>query len=279
MKLPHTVRLAETEPDYPIFEILHPKCTARVALHGAHVMSWKPADEKEVLYLSPNAVFNEGKAIRGGIPICWPWFSNHPDDPDQPSHGLVRARFWELLAVTEDSSGVTLRFRFRDGVWNVEVTVHAGEALEVSLRSKNVSSAPIEISGALHTYLAVADIRQVRVTNLNECGYLDTVGEPEVRVQNGDVTFDGEVDRIYDSANSTILMDEVFERTVLIEKSGSTSTVVWNPWKKKAAALGDLPDQGYRRFCCIEAAIVNDRAETVMPGCSHVLMTRISVKK
>jgi len=109
--------------------------------------------------------------------------------------------------------------------------------------------------------------------------YADTVGEPEVRVQNGDVTFDEEVDRIYDSTSSTVLMDLISGRTVLIEKSGSTSTVVWNPWQEKAAALGDLPDDDYRRFCCIEAAISNDSAETVLPECSHVLMTRIGVKK
>ena len=279
MNLPDTVRLTEPVLGYPIFEILHSKCTARVALHGAHVMSWKPVNEEEVLYLSPNAVFKEGKAIRGGIPICWPWFGKHPDDPEQPPHGLVRERFWELLEAAEDSSGVTLRFGFRDGVWSAEVTIHAGAALQVSLRSKNVSSAPIVISGALHTYLGVSDIGQARVVNLNECGYLDTVGEPEMRVQNGDVTFDGEVDRSYDSACSTILMDELSGRTVLIEKSGSTSTVVWNPWMEKAAALGDLPDEDYRRFCCIEAAIANDRAETVMPGCSHVLITRIRLQQ
>jgi len=279
MKLPDTVRLTEPVPGYPVFEILHPKCTARVALHGAHVMSWQPTGEEEVLYLSPNAAFTEGKAIRGGIPICWPWFGQHPNDAEQPPHGLVRTCFWELLDATENSSGVTMRFGFRNGAYNAEATVEAGEALEVSLRSNNVSDTPMVISGALHTYIGVTDIGQARVVNLNEYGYLDTVGEPEVRVQNGDVIFEGEVDRIYDSTSSTILMDGLSGRTVFIEKSGSTSTVVWNPWKEKAAALGDLPDDDYRRFCCIEAAIANNNAEIVMPGGSHVLATRIRLKQ
>jgi len=278
-KLPASVRLVEVTPGYPVFEIDHPKCTARVALHGAHVMSWKPVDEEEVLYLSPDAVFKEGKAIRGGIPVCWPWFNKHPADPEQPSHGLVRGRFWDLLDAAEDASGVTLRFGIRVGIWSAEVTVKAGEELVVALVSKNVSEVPIVVSGALHTYLGVSEISQVRVVNLDGCGYLDTVGDPEMRKQKGDVNFDREVDRIYESSSSILLVDDLSGRTLLVEKSGSPSTVVWNPWVEKAAALGDMPDEGYRRFCCIEAAISNDRAEIVMPGASHVLMTRISVEE
>lgn len=277
--LPPSVRLVEISSGYPVFEIAHAACTARVALHGAQVMSWKPVDEEEVLYLSPDAEYREGKAIRGGIPICWPWFNQHPADPEQPSHGLVRSRFWKLLDSSEDISGVTLRFGVREGIWNAELTVKAGEELQVQLASKNVSEVPIVVSGALHSYLAVSDIDQVRVVNLDGCEYLDTVGEPERRKQKGDVTFSREVDRIYESSSNVLLVDELSGRTLLIEKSGSPSTVVWNPWLEKAAALGDLPDEGYRRFCCIEAGIANDRAEIVMPGGAHVLMTRISVEE
>ncbi len=277
--LPPCVRLAEVTPGYPIFEIDHPTCVARVALHGAHVMSWKPAGEEEVLYLSPDAVYKEGKAIRGGIPVCWPWFNAHPADASQPSHGLVRGRFWEFLGATEDDSAVTLRFGIQVGIWHAELTVRAGEELEVVLESKNVSEVPIVVSGALHTYLGVSDISQVRVVNLDGCTYLDTVGVPEMRKQKGDVVFAREVDRIYESSSSILLVDDLSGRTILIEKTGSPTTVVWNPWAEKAAALADLPDDGYLKFCCIEAAIANDRAEIVMPGASHMLMTRISVEE
>lgn len=279
MNLPASVRLSEIDPAYPVFEIDHPTCVARVALHGAHVMSWRPVDEEEVLYLSPDAVFREGKAIRGGIPVCWPWFNAHPADASQPSHGLVRGRFWQFLGAAEDVRGVTLRFGIRVGIWNAELTVRAGEELEVALESRNVSEVPIVVSGALHTYLGVSDISQVRVVNLDGCTYLDTVGVPEMRKQKGDVVFDREVDRIYDISSSILLVDDLSGRTILIEKSGSPSTVVWNPWAEKAAALTDLPDEGYLKFCCIEAAIANDRAEIVLPGATHVLMTRISVEE
>ena len=242
-------------------------------------MSWRPVDEEEVLYLSPDAVYKEGKAIRGGIPVCWPWFNAHPADAAQPSHGLVRGRLWEFLDAAEDADGVTLRFGIHVGIWNVELTVRAGEELEVMLESKNVSEVPIVVSGALHTYLGVSDISQVRVVNLDGCTYLDSSGERQNRIQKGDVIFDREVDRIYDSSSSSLLVDDLSGRTILIEKSGSPSTVVWNPWAEKAAALADLPDEGYLKFCCIEAAIANDRAEIVMPGASHLLMTRISVEE
>ncbi len=279
MNLPKSIRLNHLEDQYPVFEINHPTCVARVALHGAHVMSWRPVDEEEVLYLSPDAVFKEGKAIRGGIPVCWPWFNAHPADASQPSHGLVRGRFWEFLDAAEDAYGVTLRFGIRVGIWNAELTVRAGEELEVALESKNDSEVPIVVSGALHTYLGVSDISQVRIVNLDGCTYLDTVGERKNRIQKGDVIFDREVDRIYDSSSSILLVDDLSGRTILIEKSGSPSTAVWNPWAGKAAALADLPDEGYLKFCCIEAMIANDRAEIVMPGSSHVLVTRISVEE
>jgi glucose-6-phosphate 1-epimerase len=279
MNLPASVRLSDADPAYPMFEIEHPACSAQVALHGAHVMSWKPAGEDEVLYLSPDAVFKEGTAIRGGIPVCWPWFNAHPADPSQPSHGLVRGRFWKFLGAVEDADAVTMRFAIHVGIWNAELTLKAGEELEVSLESRNLSEVPIVVSGALHTYLGVSDISQVRVVNLDGCTYLDTVGERQNRIQKGDVFFNTEVDRIYESSSSILLVDDLSGRTILVEKSGSPSTVVWNPWVEKAAALADLPDDGYRKFCCIEAAIANDRAEIVMPGGSHMLMTRISVEE
>lgn len=278
--LPQSVRAHEIVPGYPVFDIDHPTCSARVALHGAQVMSWKPADEEEVLYLSPDAVFKEGKAIRGGIPICWPWFNAHPTNPEQPSHGIARTRFWKMVGVKESAEGVELKFEMNAGIWSAAVTVKAGESLEVILKSGNPNEIPIVVSGALHPYFAISDIEQVRVVNLEDSEFLDTTPNPPTRSkQKGPVIFTGEVDSIYDSSSSLLLVDDLSGRTLLIEKSGSPSTVVWNPWTEKAAALADLPDDDYRKFCCVEAAIANDRAEIVIPGGSHLLRTRISVEE
>jgi glucose-6-phosphate 1-epimerase len=279
MKLPASIRLSDSSTSYPIFEINHPTCVARVALHGAHVMSWRPADEDEVLYLSPDAVFKEGKAIRGGLPICWPWFNAHPTNPEMPSHGIARTRFWNFVSASESDEGIVLDFEMTDGIWSAAVTLKLGEALEVILETRNSNEIPIVVSGALHPYFAVSDIEQVHIVNLEGADYLDTVSEPTQRVQKGALTFNGEVDSIYDSSNHVLLVDDLSGRTLLIEKSGSPSTVVWNPWIEKAAALSDLPNDGYQKFCCIEAAIANDKAVIVMPGSIHVLSMRISVEE
>jgi glucose-6-phosphate 1-epimerase len=279
MNLPESVHLSGSDPSYPIFEIDHPTCVARVALHGAHVMSWRPVYEDEVLYLSPDAVFKEGKAIRGGLPICWPWFNAHPTNPEMPSHGIARTRFWNFVSASASDEGVVLNFDMIDGIWNAAVTLKLGEALEVILETRNPNEIPIVISGALHPYFALSDIEQVRIVNLDGADYLDTVGEPTQRIQKGPLTFKGEVDSIYDSSSSVLLVDDLSGRTLLIEKNGSPSTVVWNPWVEKSVALSDLPDDGYQKFCCIEPAIANDKAVIVMPGSTYTLSTKISVEE
>ncbi|MFN5578630.1 MAG: D-hexose-6-phosphate mutarotase [Akkermansiaceae bacterium] len=279
MNLPDSIRLSESSPSYPIFEIDHPTCSARVALHGAQVISWRPADEDEVLYLSPDAVFEEGKAIRGGLPICWPWFNAHPTNPEMPSHGIARIRFWNFISASESDEGVTLQFEIVDGIWSAVVTFKIGEALQVILETRNPNEIPIVVSGALHPYFAVSDIEQVRVVNLDGADYLDTVGTPTQRKQKGALNFSGELDSIYDSSSNVLLVDDLSGRTLLIEKTGSPSTVVWNPWIEKSAALKDLPNDGYQKFCCIEAAIANDKAVIVMPGSIYVLSIRISVEE
>lgn len=279
MNLPQSVQLEASDPSYPIFEINHPTCVARVALHGAHVMSWRPVEEEEVLYLSPVAVLKEGKAIRGGVPVCWPWFNAHPADPDMPSHGIARTRFWNFVAASESDEGVVFNFEMAEGIWSAALILKLGEALEVILETRNPNEIPVVVSGALHPYFAVSDIEHVRIVNLDGEEYLDTVGKPTRRVQKGVLTFKGEVDSIYDSSNSLLLVDDLSGRTLLIEKSGSPSTVVWNPWVEKSAALEDLPDDGYRKFCCIEAAIANDKAVIVMPGTVYALSIKISIEE
>lgn len=277
MNFPDCVTLSEPVAGYLIYEIDHAMCSAKVALHGAQVISWKPRDEEEVLYLSPDAVFREGKAIRGGVPICWPWFNKHPSDSAQPSHGIARTRFWKLEEVTESDSGVVFRFSMSEGIWHAVVTISLGAELEISLETKNPNEIPIVVSGALHNYLAVADVRHVNIVGLDGTDYLDTTSEPVMRHQKGNVIFRSETDAIYESPSSSLLVDDISGRNLLIEKAGSPSTVVWNPWIEKGASLKDLPDEGYENFCCIETAIANEKAVIVMPGSSHVLWTRISV--
>ena len=277
MQISPSARL--TGSDFPMIEIDHAVCRARVALHGAQVLEWAPADEAEVLYVSPDAIFREGKAIRGGIPICWPWFGAHPSEENAPFHGIARTRPWRLLSAEEDAAGVTLRFEMAEKIWSAEVIIKAGAELEVRLVSKNTNDFPILISGALHIYFGISDIGEVRIAGLEGVDFIDTLGKSGESRQRGAVEFHEEVDSIYESSSSCLLVDDLSGRTILVEKSGSPSTVVWNPWVAKGKAMADLPDEGYRKFCCIEPAIANDRAVIVMPGERHVLSARISVEE
>lgn len=271
-------QLEDLVPGYPVLTIRHPKCSAKVALHGAHVMSWRPEGAEEVLYLSPDAVYRQGKAIRGGIPLCWPWFNAHPSDPDLPSHGLVRNQFWELESTDVTDDGVVAKLRRDSANWSAMATISMGTSLEVALQSTNLADQSLMVSGALHSYFSVGDVREITIKGLEDTDYLDTVGVPTVRHQDGVIRIDREVDRYYDSPGAVRLEDPLKKRTLLVEKESSPSTVVWNPWTKKAAALTDLPNEDYLAFACIEAAISNDRAVALGKGEAHCFSTRISVE-
>ncbi|RYD67253.1 MAG: D-hexose-6-phosphate mutarotase [Verrucomicrobiaceae bacterium] len=283
--LPACIRLTYPALDYPVLEIDHPSCRARVALHGAHVMEWQPTGHAPVLYCSPEAVLREGKAIRGGIPICWPWFNAHPTDPSKPAHGIARNRFWQLTDSQDGGESVELRFELKSdektrAIWDQDfhaiVEIRLGAELHVSLTSRNTSTSAFRETGALHTYLAVNDISDVSVTGLDGAAFLETAGgRRESAVQTGDVRIEGEVDRIYTSASTITMRDG--ERTIRVHKHGSASTIVWNPGPEKAAKLGDMPAEDFRRFLCIETANAPGAEVTVEPGDRHVLRTRISL--
>lgn len=280
------IQRTELLPGYPIFEINHPTATARVALHGAHLMEWTPAGQKPGLYLSPQALYQPGKPIRGGIPVCWPWFGPNPD-PALPMHGFARIRLWEPGPFTEDATGVHLIFTLTDDaetrrLWphafHLELTIHIGTSLRVALRMTNSSDTPITITSALHTYLTVGDIHQTKVSGLDQVHYLDTVSPPAEHQQSGDIIFDREIDRVYQTANVINVHDEALQRTMTITGSGSNSAVVWNPWIAKSKTLTDLPDEAYQEFLCIETTNARGDSITILPKGIHTLTTTIGIK-
>ena len=279
--LPACVRLTYPAENYPVLEIDHPSCTARVALHGAHMMEWQPAGHAPVLYCSPETILREGKAIRGGIPICWPWFNAHPTDSSKPAHGIARYRFWQLTDSQDGGESVELRFELKSdettrAIWDQEfhaiVEIRLGAELHVSLTSRNTGGTSFQETGALHTYLAVDDIANVAVSGL-EGATFHTVGGRESGVQQGDLRIEGEVDRIFTSNTIATMRDGA--RTIHVHKHGSASTVVWNPGAENAAKLADMPDEDFHRFVCVEAANAHGSEVTVDPGECHVLRTRI----
>ena len=284
--LPACVRLSHPAGNYPVLEIDHPSCHARVALHGAHVMEWQPAGHDPVLYCSPKALLREGKAIRGGIPICWPWFNAHPTDPEKPAHGIARNRFWQLTGAQDGGGSVELRFELKAddatrALWQHEfhaiVEVRLGAELHVSLTSHNTGDTAFRETGALHSYLAVGDVGDVEIRGLDGATYLETAGgKRESCVQAGGVRIGGEVDRIYTSAAALAVRDGA--RTIHLHKHGSASTIGWNPGPEKAAKLGDLPPDVFRRFVCVETANAPGAVVTVAPGSHHLLRSRIALE-
>lgn len=282
MKLPDSIRLDESKPGFPILRIAHRQASGSVALLGAHVMEWTPAGQHPVLYMSADAIFAEGSAIRGGIPVCWPWFGPREG---LPGHGVVRTRFWKLASATESDDGVQLVLTLSgDGslsewphAFELELTVAMGKTLDVSLRMKHLGTTSVEVTGALHTYLTVGAIERTTVTGLDGTQYSDTIDHNKVKPQQGDIRFSEEVDRVYHSKTPVSVVDDSWNRTLEISKTGSAATVVWNPWIEKSKRLNDLPDEAYHGFLCIEAANAGDDVVKLAPGGEHVLGTRIVV--
>ena len=281
MNLPASVTLRELKPGFPVLDVSHPRCSGSIALLGAHVMEWTPARQKPVLFMSNKAVFAEGEPIRGGLPVCWPWFGGRED---LPSHGFARLRFWDFVRGEDSAEGVELVFRLHgngDLGWpypfELTLNVHLGETLAVALEMKHLGESTVEISAALHTYLRVGAIEQTRVEGLAGSHYLDSLDDHQKRSQVGAVIFDREVDRIYLAEGDVRVVDPVWHRTLDIDKSGSRATVVWNPWIEKSKRLADLPDDAYHDFLCIEAANTSVDVVRLAPQGTHLLRQMIRV--
>ena len=287
-----TVKLDLTDPNYPVFVIANAKCSAKVALHGAHLFEWTPTGQDPVIYNSPDAIYKQGKAIRGGVPICWPWFNAHPTDPDLPSHGFVRNRFWELESITESGEGescvattIHLELKYNDEIeklwpfpFTLKARIEVGAEAKITIEATNDSDKQMVVGGALHTYLSVGQIDQVSITGLEGSSYIDTAGPEARRTQTGPIKISEETDRIYQNTEGAItLHDSVLNRKIEVTREGSKSAVVWNPWIEKAKGLGDLPDEAYRDFVCIEAANARDDLYPLEQHEGHTLSTTIKV--
>jgi len=273
----------------PVAEIANRHAAATVALHGAHVMAFQPHGQRPVLWMSPQSAFRPDKAMRGGIPVCWPWFADHPTDPRKPPHGFVRAAAWEVVATEPGEEGATrIRFRIADdeatcALWphrfELELVVSVGTALGVDLVICNIGEAPFTSGGALHSYFAVGNVEEVRIHGLEGCAYIDKVDHLARKTQDGAVRIAGETDRVYvDTTSECVIDDPGWHRRIRIAKAGSRSTVVWNPWREKAASMSDVGADAYTGMVCVETANAGDDVVSIPPSGEHVLRTSISVE-
>ncbi|HET9172989.1 MAG TPA: D-hexose-6-phosphate mutarotase [Actinospica sp.] len=244
--------------ELPVIVVDHPVCRAAVALQGAHLIAWQPAGQEPVLWLSDATAFAAGTAIRGGVPVCWPWFG----PAGSPSHGFARTSTFELAAHAEDADAVELTLRLAGtestkAIWPHEFELLltfklGGEECGVTLEARG----DFESTGALHSYFNVGDIDGVSVSGIG-VPYLDKVEETE-GTQDGALTFPGRIDRVYTAPEAVSLIeDPALRRVIEVRHHGQTDVVTWNPGPALSKSMTDLTDEGYREFCCVETGRIS----------------------
>jgi D-hexose-6-phosphate mutarotase len=242
------------------------------------------------VWLSRDAKLAAGKSIRGGAPVCWPWFGPHASESSFPGHGFARTVPWRVIeAGTEPDGATRLVLRLVESEktraqWphdcTLDLTVIVGETLRMELATGNTGTDDFVIGEALHTYLRIGDIGEVRVTGLENCDYWDKVGGSELKKQSGDIRFSGETDRVYiNTAAECVIEDDKLKRRIHVAKSGSLSTVVWTPWTEKAGKMGDMgqPD-GWREMVCVESVNAMENVVKVAAGSRHTMIVEYRVE-
>ncbi|BCA31557.1 glucose-6-phosphate 1-epimerase [Pseudomonas sp. SLBN-26] len=275
------------------WRVLTAEAELLVAQQGAQVLSYRRHGEQPLIWLSEQAGYQRGQSVRGGVPVCWPWFGDlrrnpdavqacYPGDGNAPAHGLVRGLDWELDGVEALDGEVQLRFSLDTRRQPLPGWPHAArlgltlrldaQRLHLALDTENLGDAPLAISQALHTYFAVSDIHQARVEGLDGCDYIETLDGWSRRRQAGDVAFSGETDRIYLGVPRRVAIhDAGWNRRVVLEAEGSSSAVVWNPWIDKSTRLSQFAPDAWQRMLCIETAQVMDDVLHLAPGARHRL--------
>jgi glucose-6-phosphate 1-epimerase len=263
---------------------------AEVYLQGAHLAHWKPHGQRPVLFLSPKSLFVRGKAIRGGVPIIFPWFGRKSGGKPGPDHGFARITEWALegtklhddgnveITLTLSANDSTREFGYSDFHLCCRVTI--GSRLELKLEASNFGRLPLEYEEALHTYLAVSDVRQVSISGLGSTIYIDKTDGFQRKLTGSDpLRISAETDQVHLNTTATcIVEDPEWSRRIAVRKTGSHSTVIWNPWIHKTASMADMEPESWKEMICVESANVADSPIRLAPGESHTMAVLISVE-
>ena len=275
--------------------------SATLALHGAQLLSWQPTGQREMLWLSLQAL-PEPAAIRGGVPLCWPWFSRQGQSASAPQHGLVRTLAWQVSAIhasSDDEISLSLQPRAQLGLddvgaarlvalalgLHVSLRITLGPTLSQTLHTHNLGSETFPLTQALHSYLAVGDAAQVAIDGLAGLVYQDKLRGMAPNMQRVPFAFapDLACDRIYHHPGAAqpkryTLIDPVWQRRIVIETQGSESVVVWNPGPEGARQIADMPDEGWQDFVCIEASNAGPDGVALAPGAQHWLSQQLRIE-
>jgi glucose-6-phosphate 1-epimerase len=262
---------------------------ADLYLQGAHVTHWTPRGQRPVLFVSPKSLFTPGTAIRGGVPVIFPWFGPRSDGKPGPAHGFARTAEWAIegtklrddgnveIALVLSPNDTTRGLGYDSFHLRLRATI--GSSLEIELETRNDAKEPLTYEEALHTYFAIADIRQTSVSGLEATAYIDkTDGFKRKKLGNEPVRIAKETDQVHLSTKATcVIHDPVWQRRIIIEKAGSDSTVVWNPWIDKTKGMSDMAPDGWQNMICVEVANAADNAVHLGPGASHMLRAAIHI--
>jgi glucose-6-phosphate 1-epimerase len=284
------LQFIEIEHGFIYAEINNALAHATVSTYSGQVLSYLPKDRQDdLLFVSDKAYYEDGKAIKGGIPVCWPWFGADPENQGRSAHGFVRNRQWQVTgseSLADGSTKIVMSMTDNDAtraLWphpfrlDIEITV--GDSLRVELVTHNTGNESITISQALHTYFRVGDIGMVRVLGLDGIQYLDKTNDAARMTQSGPVTISGEVDRIYtDVTGDLIIDDSSLGRRILIASSGCSTAVVWNPWVEVAASMADLDDNDYQRMLCVETANAGPETVEIAAGDAYRLTAEYTIR-
>ncbi|MFV2054904.1 MAG: D-hexose-6-phosphate mutarotase [Thiohalomonadales bacterium] len=274
----------------PVVNIKNRQATASISVQGAHLLSWIPAGADDVIWLSADATFAPGKSIRGGIPVCWPWFGAHENNKDYPAHGFARTELWQVTAtqsISADETQITFtldtnqRDSDKQAMWpwptTVEYSLIIAKTLSLEVKTTNLSGQTITIGQALHTYFSIHDINHTTVTGLEGKEYLDKTDGFKRKQQIGPITIDSEVDRVYLETPDDVVVDDT-KRKITIKKRESQTTIVWNPWKDVAEKMGDLGENGYLNMLCVESANAAQDTVSLAAGESHSLRVTYAIE-
>jgi len=276
--------------DLPFLAVTTESCRARLTAYGAHLCEWTPAAHAPpVLFVSPRSAFAPGTAIRGGVPVCFPWFANHPTDPGKPSHGFARTRPWDVVRVTRDEgAGLVAELRLASddrtrALWDAEfdarLTIALGSSLAMTFEVVNLGDREIAYEAALHSYFTVGDVERIAIGGLEGAAFIDKVDGMKRKVHGvAPLALTGETDRVFlDTAATCVIDDAELGRRIHVAKSGSMATVVWNPWRTRAETIADVGADVWRRFVCVETANCGVHAIRLAPGARHTMAARVHV--
>jgi glucose-6-phosphate 1-epimerase len=286
--IPGIAQIVEPFPNLPAVRITTSSCAATMHLHGAHITSWRPAGSEEIIFVSSKARYVDGQAIRGGIPICFPWFRGKGDDPQAPAHGLVRTRSWKLGSIKRQGPDVTVAMstssddatkKWWPHEFRAELRVTFGRDLKLEFAVENAGGNECRYEEALHTYYLVGDIAAARVHGLDGASYLDNTDGNREKKQAGDVRVGQATDSAYVNSESALeVMDPALQRRIHIRKENSRTTVIWNPWKEAAEKMSDMGADEWKKMLCVEGANILGNAITLHAGEQHTTTVTMTVE-